>query len=119
MKYRIRVSAVLFFGLALTLLAQQPAHTVTQKRGLQVFQQRCAICHTQPMILSKFYGPALNKTTVAGRESSVRLTILDGERGLMPGFRYGLEARDIGAIIEYLKTVEPPDRPVTNWVAEH
>ncbi len=70
------------------------------------------------MVISKPYGPLLNKQTVEDRESSVRTTIMEGEAGLMPGFRYGMEPSEINAIIEYLKTVEKPAQPVINWAAE-
>jgi mono/diheme cytochrome c family protein len=90
-----------------------------QKLGQRIFQQRCSICHTQAMIISKPYGPLLNKEILDGRESSVRATISEGETGLMPGFKYGMQPFEIDAIIEYLKTVEKPARPITNWVAEH
>jgi mono/diheme cytochrome c family protein len=71
------------------------------------------------MVISKPYGPALNKGMVEGREGSVRYTIKEGEIGLMPGFRYALEPAEIDAIIEYLKTVENPVLPAGYWVAEH
>jgi hypothetical protein len=45
--------------------------------------------------------------------------MMEGETGLMPGFRYGLDAGEINAIIEYLKTVDKPEHPVVNWVAQH
>jgi len=90
-----------------------------QRAGRRIFQQRCAVCHTPPMVISRQYGPFLNRETVAGREGSVRSTIMDGETGLMPGFRYGMEPSQVEAIIEYLKTVEKPSRPVNSWVAGH
>lgn len=67
------------------------------------------------MVISRTYGPALSKETVEGREDSVRLTIREGETGLMPGFRYTLEPAEISAIIDYLKTVEKPQRS-DSWV---
>jgi mono/diheme cytochrome c family protein len=92
-----------------------------EKQGRRIFQQRCAICHSAPLVFSRPYGPFLNKTTVNGREGSVRNTIMEGETGLMPGFRYGLDAdaNEIKSIIEYLKTVDKPEPPVVNWVSQH
>ncbi len=90
-----------------------------QRLGRRIFQQRCAVCHTPPMVISRQYGPFLSRETVAGREGSVRSTIMDGETGLMPGFRYGMEPSQVEAIIEYLNTVEKPSRPVNSWVAGH
>ncbi len=71
------------------------------------------------MVISKQYGPALNMETIAGREDSIRSTIAEGEIGLMPGFKYTLEASEINAIIKYLKTIEKPAKPAPNWISEH
>ncbi len=87
--------------------------------GRRLFQQRCAVCHTPPMVISQPYGPTLNMSVVMGREDSVRATIREGEIGLMPGFKYGLEPVEIDAIIKYLKTVEKPAHPTSNWMSEH
>ena len=97
---------------------QTKSLTAQQQLGRRIFQQRCAVCHTQPMVISKQYGPFLSRDKVVGREGSVRSTIMDGETGLMPGFRYGMEPSQVEAIIEYLKTVEKPNPPVSSWIAE-
>lgn len=101
---------------------QEPAFPNTfyekQQQGQRLFQQRCSICHTLPMVMSKPYGPLLNKEIVSGREGSVRSSIMEGEIGLMPGFKYGLQPAEINSIIEYLKTVKKPAQPIINWVAE-
>jgi mono/diheme cytochrome c family protein len=97
---------------------QTKSLTAQQQLGRGIFQQRCAVCHTQPMVISKQYGPFLSRDKVVGREGAVRSTIMDGETGLMPGFRYGMEPSQVEAIIEYLKTVEKPNPPVSSWIAE-
>ena len=78
----------------------------TQIRGRRIFQQRCGVCHTQPTS-SPMYGIALNKDLVDGNEDMIRDYIRNGSTR-MPGFRYGLEAAEIDAIVEYLKTVPKP-----------
>ena len=88
-----------------------------QRLGRRIFQQRCAVCHTPPMVISRQYGPFLSRETVEGREGAVRSTIMDGETGLMPGFRYGMEPSQVEAIIEYLRTVQKPSRPINSWVS--
>ncbi len=123
MNHRILATMMLLSCLPAGLCAQQPSSGRTpgdqQKLGQRIFQQRCSICHTQAMVISKPYGPLLNKEVVEGRENSVRSTILEGVTGMMPSFRYGLETTEIEAIIAYLKTVEKPAKPITNWTAEH
>jgi mono/diheme cytochrome c family protein len=123
MKYRLLFAPLFLICLTSFTSAQTQSHdnslSEQQKLGQRVFQQRCSICHTQAMIISKPYGPLLNKELIQGRESSVRTTIMEGETGLMPGFRYGMEPSEIDAIIEYLKTVDKPAQPIVNWVAEH
>ena len=98
----------------LALRAQQSSATPlteTQKDGRRIFQQRCAVCHTLPTVVSKRYGPALYKELVEDNEDNIRDTILEGRDGLMPGFKYGLTRAEIDSIIEYLKTVNRPARP--------
>jgi mono/diheme cytochrome c family protein len=106
-----------------TLLAQQESGagrtslTDQQALGRRVFRQRCAVCHLPPVPGAKLYGPALYKEVIAGNEDSIREFILNGSKGKMPGFKYGLEKVEVEAIIEYLKTVEKP-RPAKTDNAE-
>jgi mono/diheme cytochrome c family protein len=120
---RIGAVNVILSLLAFAVLAQQTERATplndAQRLGRRLFQQRCAVCHTPAMVISKPYGPLLDRALVRGREESVRTLIQEGATGLMPGFKYGLEGQEINAIIEYLKTVEPPAHPVTNWTSEH
>ena len=97
--------------------AHEPARTPltdVQKQGLRIFQQRCAVCHTQPTVVSKRYGPALYKEIVEDNEENIRNTIMEGREGLMPGFKYGLTSGEIDSLIEYLKTVNRPTRAKSN-----
>jgi len=79
--------------------------TVTS--GRRLFQQHCSVCHTQPTLTNPMYGPSLYRDLVSGREDAVR-DYIDKGSSKMPGFRYGLKASDLNAIIEYLKTVPKP-----------
>lgn len=88
--------------------------TEQQKDGRRIFQQRCAVCHTLPTVVSKRYGPALYKEIVQDNDDNIRDVILEGSEGLMPGFKYGLSRSEIDSIVEYLKTVDRPARPKTN-----
>jgi mono/diheme cytochrome c family protein len=112
----MKSGALVFLLLALPLAvpAQQdkPTSTITlnetQILGRRVFQQRCAICHTESTPGARRYGPVLSKELVDGNEDTVRDFISNGSKGKMPGFKYGLEPSEIGAIVEYLKTVPRP-----------
>jgi mono/diheme cytochrome c family protein len=107
----------LFPPISRPLRAQQASSaplTDTQKDGRRIFQQRCAVCHTLPTVVSKRYGPALYKEIVTDNEDNIRDTIMEGREGLMPGFKYGLTRAEIDSIIEYLKTVNRPARPKNN-----
>jgi mono/diheme cytochrome c family protein len=111
------IGLALFLAISLPLRAQQSSGaplTDTQKDGRRIFQQRCAVCHTLPTVVSKRYGPALYKEIVQDNEDNVRGTIMEGREGLMPGFKYGLTRAEIDSIIEYLKTVNRPARPKNN-----
>jgi mono/diheme cytochrome c family protein len=113
---RMRSGALLLLLLAIPLAvpAQQDksSSTVTlndaQILGRRVFLQRCAVCHTESTPGARRYGPALYKELVDGNEDSIRDFISNGSKGKMPGFKYGLEASEINAIVEYLKTVSRP-----------
>ncbi len=104
-------------AIAVPLRAQQSSSASLndqQKDGRRIFQQRCAVCHTLPTVVSKRYGPALYKEIVEDNEDNIRDVIMEGREGLMPGFKYGLSRAEIDSIIEYLKTVNRPVRPKNN-----
>lgn len=75
--------------------------------GRRLFQQNCSICHTQATLTNPMYGPSLYRDLVNGKEDVMRDYIGKGSNK-MPGFRYGLKASEINAIVEYLKTVPKP-----------
>jgi mono/diheme cytochrome c family protein len=105
------------FAVSLPARAQKttnPPFNDQQKEGRRIFQQRCAVCHTLPTVVSKRYGPALYKEIVQDNDDNIRDAIMEGKEGLMPGFKYGLARAEIDAIVEYLKTVSRPARPKTN-----
>jgi mono/diheme cytochrome c family protein len=116
----LRIIAWIFLVCSFPLVsfAQQSgsgsALTDTQKDGRRIFQQRCAVCHTLPTVVSKRYGPALYKEIVEDNEDNIRDVILEGREGLMPGFKYGLARAEVDSIVEYLKTVNRPARPKSN-----
>ena len=109
--------------LLLALAATQPAHAQstdldeTQTLGRQVFAQSCGICHLQPVLGVKTYGPPLNKTAAAGSDDAMRVIIANGTER-MPAFKYYLKAPEIDAIIAYVRTVPvapaAPARATTN-----
>jgi mono/diheme cytochrome c family protein len=106
----------LLVGFPIALLAQQSkpnppaALNDAQILGRRVFQQRCAVCHTESTPGARRYGPTLYKELVDGNEDVIEQFIRSGSPGKMPGFKYGLEDSEINAIIEYLKTVSRPAR---------
>lgn len=103
---------LLAFPLAVPAQQNKSASSVTlneaQILGRRVFLQRCAVCHTESTPGARRYGPVLYKELVEGNEDSIRDFISNGSKGKMPGFKYGLEAPEINAIVEYLKTVSRP-----------
>jgi mono/diheme cytochrome c family protein len=106
-----------FLAISPPIRAQQSSGaplTDGQKEGRRIFQQRCAVCHTLPTVVSKRYGPALYREIVEDNEDNIRDAIMEGREGLMPGFKYGLSRAEVDAIIEYLKTVNRPARPKNN-----
>jgi len=102
----------LFIYPSITSVGQQErtdsALTDQQKLGQRIFQQRCAVCHTEVAPGAKRYGPVLYKDIVRGNEDMIRDRIRNGSPAKMPGFRYGLEPSEINSIVEYLKVVPKP-----------
>ena len=84
--------------------------TETQRLGRQVFAQSCGICHLQPSLGVKTYGPLLNKATAAGNDEVVRAFIVNGT-DRMPAFKYYLKPAEIDAIVAYVRTVPVPAAP--------
>jgi mono/diheme cytochrome c family protein len=98
-----------FLGLIAFLPHEAAAQlTDTQHLGERLFTQSCAVCHLKPNLNAGLYGPALYKGLIAGSEKPMADLIAQGTDH-MPGFRYTYDARQIAAIVEYLKTLpEPP-----------
>jgi mono/diheme cytochrome c family protein len=112
MKYGSIVLPVLFLLFPLNLPAQNGGGTPASSNdqvtlGRRLFQQNCSVCHTQATLTNPMYGPSLYRDIVNGKEDVMRDYINKGSNK-MPGFRYGLRASEINAIVEYLKTVPKP-----------
>src|SRR5258705_541614 len=90
--------------------SQQTALSKPQLLGRQVFAQSCGICHLQPSLRVKTYGPMLNKAATAGNDEVMRAFIVNGT-DRMPAFKYYLKQAEIDAIIAYVRTVPVPDAP--------
>ena len=120
MKYIPRVCyGILLWGVIfpLTLAAQSPTSPVLtdqQKMGKGLFLQNCSLCHlpNRPNVKSTeegtSVGPRLNGRLSGPKplpEAVARTFIQKGVEGKMPGFQYGLEPKEIDAIIAYLKTL--------------
>jgi mono/diheme cytochrome c family protein len=95
--------------LALGLVAAVPAANAqdlneTQLRGRQVFAQSCGVCHLQPSLGVKTYGPMLNKAAAGGSDDVMRALIVNGSER-MPAFKYYLKPAEIDAIIAYVRTL--------------
>ena len=102
---------VVFFPLAAVAQqkeTQQPLNPV-QKTGQRIFQQQCGVCHSVVAPAFPMYGPFLYKGLVEGNEDAIREMIREGTIR-MPGFKFGLHASEIDAIVEYLKTVPKPPK---------
>src|SRR5256885_2601308 len=108
MKHRVSTLAL---ALAATASHAQPTDlNETQRLGRQVFAQSCGICHLQPSLGVKTYGPVLNKTATSGNDEVMRAFIVNGT-DRMPAFKYYLKPAEIDAIIAYVRTVPVPNEP--------
>jgi mono/diheme cytochrome c family protein len=107
MKHRISTLLIVLAAAAPAAHAQPAELNETQLRGRQVFAQSCGICHLQPSLGVKTYGPLLNKAATAGNDEVMRAFIVNGT-DRMPAFKYYLKPAEIDAVIAYLRTVPEP-----------
>ena len=103
------VSTLVLVLAAAAAHAQPGALNETQLLGRQVFAQSCGICHLQPSMGVKTYGPPLNKASAGGNDEVMRVFIVNGSER-MPAFKYYLKPSEIDAIIVYLRTVPGESR---------
>ena len=79
--------------------------------GKKLFIQRCSLCHLPPLgrpASARSFGPPL-QGFVNSPEREVRVAeVIRRGTGRMPGFQYGLEPKEIDAIVAYLKTFKKP-----------
>jgi len=113
MKHGISTLLLVLAAATQAAYAQQSDLDKTQLLGRQVFAQSCGICHLQPSLGVKTYGPMLNKATAAGNDEVMRAFIVNGT-DRMPAFKYYLKPAEIDAIIAYVKTVPVPAAPAPN-----
>jgi len=113
MDYRVTASLSLLFVLASVAPAAYAQSAggenlnPTQLQGRQVFAQSCGVCHLQPSLGVKTYGPVLNRSAAAGNDEVIRAFIVNGSER-MPAFKYYLNPAEIDAIIAYVRTIPVP-----------
>jgi len=100
------VLTVLLLGSS-AALAQGDGLNDKQRHGRQLLAQSCGICHLQPSLGVKTYGPMLNKSAAGGNDEVMRAFIVNGTER-MPAFKYYLKPAEIDAIIAYVRTVPVP-----------
>ena len=110
MKHKATTLMIALAAAAPAAYSQQSALSETQLLGRQVFAQSCGICHLQPSLGVKTYGPMLNKAATAGNDEVMRAFIVNGT-DRMPAFKYYLKPAEIDAIIAYVRTVPVPAAP--------
>ncbi len=112
-----RTAAAACFAVSAIAAAQAPqaasALNETQLLGRQVFAQSCGVCHLQPSMGVKTYGPPLDKTAANGSDDVMRAFILNGT-DRMPAFKYYLKPAEVDAIIAYVRTLPAPLAPAAN-----
>lgn len=95
---------------AFSQLAAPPATKLSaeQSRGKGVFLQRCSLCHL-PQLPGRRdpFGPLLTgvlKDASQAQLSRVKEKILKGSAA-MPGFQYGLDAREVDDLLAFVRTL--------------
>ena len=116
----------ILFAFSIILLAQEPGEhasdnsTATtrkstaarsvpneqQRRGEALFVQNCTLCHMPSNEKKRLGIQAPTLEGMYGEDAdtdALRQFIQQGVPGKMPGFRYGLETKDIDDVVAYLK----------------
>jgi mono/diheme cytochrome c family protein len=106
LKRAILVGLLIFAHDTCSVWAQQSDGNLTDKqlRGRQVLAQSCGVCHLQPSMGAKTYGPPLNKSSANGNNDIMRTFILEGTPR-MPAFKHYLKTADVDAIIDFVRTM--------------
>jgi len=109
MKHNVTALLFVLAASAPAAYAQQAGGDLneTQLLGRQVFAQSCGVCHLQPSLGAKTYGPVLNKSSAAGNDEVMRAFIVNGT-DRMPAFKYYLKTAEVDAIIAYVRAVPAP-----------
>jgi mono/diheme cytochrome c family protein len=110
MRYKVWLLLLCASALPMAVQAQHSAAKTepsdVQKKGQQLFQQHCSICHeNQTLTNQATYGPRLDKDLIEGNEDAMKGIILNG-LARMPGFKYTLQPSQVDVIFAYLKTVQ-------------
>jgi mono/diheme cytochrome c family protein len=107
MKRSALVAVLLLAGATQGLSAQHEEHSnASQQLGRRLYETSCGVCHTRPTLISRMYGPELNKTTAGGNQEVIRGVITNGTPR-MPGFKYTYTPDQIAAIAAYVVTLQP------------
>ena len=81
----------------------------TQELGRILTSQTCVVCHFPLQRGAHTYGPRLSKDSMGGDEGLLREMIGTGTQR-MPGFKYMFDDKQIGAVVQFIKTLPPgPD----------
>jgi mono/diheme cytochrome c family protein len=111
---RLPLFVALFAGAIGPALAQQAAPTLTaaQDEGRRLFVQHCNLCHWKIQInVAAPFGPLITRAVLeGGKEAQIKAQIANGSPN-MPGYKVMFEPAQIDAIVEYIKTVNPPAAP--------
>src|SRR5215469_6342302 len=78
------------------------------RAGRRLFTQRCANCHDAlSTAVAQSYGPDVSRDTVQKLGDGGMRAVIGSGSDRMPGFRYALDAEQVGQIIAYLRTRPP------------
>jgi len=89
--------------------AQSAGLNETQELGRILTSQSCVVCHFPLQRGAHTYGPRLSMETLGGDEGLLKEMIGTGTQR-MPGFKYMFDEKQIGAVVQFIKTLPPgPD----------
>lgn len=99
-------------------LVSAPSLSPEAKVGQALWQQRCGYCHDgmgQPTY--KTMGSWIDSDMVKDLGADTVKAFISNGVDRMPAFKYGLDDKQINAIVEFLKTVSPKLKPTAAQLA--
>lgn len=103
----VRAAAVMALGASVpVMVAAQRSASSPEKRGEELYLQRCSVCHERTAVAAEPYGPILNRQVIEKLGAAPARSLVARGTERMPGFQYSLTSAEIDALMAHLAVRE-------------